>query len=241
MRKLSESNFQPDSDIGEDSTEFAIIGRYRTARMAHESGLSVLVAGHHYWVQPLDGSFVLIVPKGIADAMRREVEISEFYNRFWPPASLDLPLSVTSKIPTVLAIVILCIVFYEQQTNGFIVELGRNSSVGVLMDGEWWRLLTAVTLHADFVHLAGNILGISLFAYLCCRYMGNGLAWLTILLTAGLSNLSNDILHAGEAFHSLGHSIYSFICSIPGRFHLILKINTMENSIGCRVSRIQFP
>jgi len=210
MRKLSESNFEPGSDLGEDSSEFAIIGRYRTARMAHESGLSVLVAGHHYWIQPIDGSYVLIVPRGIADAMRREVEIGEFYNRFWPPASLDLPLKATSKTPTVVAILILLIVYWAQQTNGFMVELGHNSSVGVLMDGEWWRLLTAVTLHANVGHLAGNIFGISLFAYLSCRYMGNGLAWLIILLTAGLSNLTNDILHAGEAFRSLGASTAVF-------------------------------
>jgi len=178
--------------------------------MAHESGLPILAAGQHYWVQPIDESFVLIVPKEIADAMKREVELSEFYNRFWPPVSLDVPLAATSKIPTASAMFILVIVFYGQHINSSIIELGRNSSFGVLIDNEWWRLITAVTLHANVAHLAGNIFGVFLFAHLCCRYMGNGLAWLTILCTAGLSNLSNVMLHGENSYFSLGASTAVF-------------------------------
>lgn len=204
------SECQPSFDSEEDSPELAIIGRYRTARMAHESGLTVLAAGFHYWVHPVDGFYVLTVKREIAEAMRREVEIGELRNRFWPPPSLDLPSPTTSKLPTVAAIGILMIVFYGQNTIGFMEALGVNSSEGVLVDGEWWRLVTAITLHADIGHLAGNILGISIFSYLCCRYMGNGLAWLAILVAAGLSNLTNDMLHAGEAYRSLGASTAVF-------------------------------
>ena len=101
-------------------------------------------------------------------------------------------------------------VFYGQKTMGLVEELGLNSSEAVLEDGQWWRLVTAITLHADVGHLAGNILGILIFAYLCCRYMGNGLAWGLILVAAALSNLSNDVHHAGQTYRSLGASTAVF-------------------------------
>lgn len=201
---------QADFDSGEDSAELVVIGRYRTARLAHESGLTVLAAGFHYWVYPVDEVYVLVVPREIGETMRREVEIGELRNRFWPPPSLDLPSPTTSKGPTIAFIVVLAFLFYGQNANALLEELGMNSSEGVLVDGEWWRLLTAITLHADIGHLAGNVLGISIFAYLCCRYMGSGLAWLAILLVAGLSNLTNVIIHAGEAYRSLGASTAVF-------------------------------
>lgn len=201
---------QSDFDGDEDSPELVVIGRYRTSRKAHESGLTVLAAGFHYWVYPVDGVCVLAVRSEIADTMKREVEIAELRNRFWPPPSLDLPSPTTSKGPTVAFIGILAFVFYGQNANPLIEELGTNSSSGVWLDGEWWRLFTAVTLHADTGHLAGNVLGISIFAYLCCRYMGSGLAWVAILLVAGFSNLTNVIGHAGEEFRSLGASTAVF-------------------------------
>ena len=208
--EMEEFGLEADFDSGEDSAELVVIGRYRTARLAHESGLTVLAAGFHYWVYPVDGVYVLVVPRGIADTMRREVEIGELRNRFWPPPSLDLPSPTTSKGPTIAFIVVLAFVFYGQNANVLLEELGMNSSAGVFMDGDWWRLFTAITLHADIGHLAGNILGISIFAYLCCRYMGSGLAWLAILLVAGLPNLTNVIIHAGDAYRSLGASTAVF-------------------------------
>ncbi len=210
MGMMSEFDSQSHSDPEEEFAGLAIIGSYDTARLAHEAGLAVLASGHHYWVHSVEGRFVLAVPREYATLLKREVEIAELRNRFWPPASLDLPARSTSKIPTVMAIGILMLVFYAQNAFEFMKDLGVNSSEGVLVRGEWGRLLTAVTLHADISHISGNILGISIFAYLCCRYMGNGLAWLLILLTAGLSNLTNDLLHAGEVYFSLGASTAVF-------------------------------
>lgn len=103
----------------------------------------------------------------------------------------------------------LIVVFWFQNRNPEIVELGVNSSRGI-ENGEWWRIVTAVTMHADIGHLAGNLLGLSIFAYLACRYMGNGLAWLLIILAASLANLSNAWLRSGEGFSSLGASTAVF-------------------------------
>ena len=55
---MLESELQPDSDPEEDLPALAIVGSYRTSRMAHESGLAVLAAGYHYWVYPENGRYI---------------------------------------------------------------------------------------------------------------------------------------------------------------------------------------
>ncbi|HAT60579.1 MAG TPA: hypothetical protein DCS60_07390 [Opitutae bacterium] len=89
-------------------------------------------------------------------------------------------------------------------------DIGMNSSEGVFQNGEWWRIFTAIALHADLTHLSGNPLGIVLFTYLRCRYMGNGFAWFLIVLVASFSKLTNAYSRLGEPFFSLGASTAVF-------------------------------
>ncbi|MDQ8182163.1 rhomboid family intramembrane serine protease [Pelagicoccus sp. SDUM812005] len=187
----------------------AVIGSYGTARQAHDAGLAVLACGHPYWVRFVEGRFLLVVMGADARKLKGEVDLTASRNRFWPPRSLDLSAPSTSKLPTAAAIGLLIAVFACQNEFPKIVPLAVNSSAG-LLQGEWWRTVTAVTMHADLGHLAGNMLGLSIFAYLACRYMGGGLAWTLVLLSASLANLSNAWLRAGDAFSSLGASTAVF-------------------------------
>src|SRR5271170_4932132 len=53
---------------------------------------------------------------------------------------------------------------------------------------EWWRALTALTLHLDQEHLLGNLL-FGVFAGMAAgRLLGPGVAWATILGAAALAN-----------------------------------------------------
>jgi membrane associated rhomboid family serine protease len=54
--------------------------------------------------------------------------------------------------------------------------------------GEWWRALTALTLHVDIAHLVGNIGFGAVFGWLASQLLGPGLAWGTVLLAAALAN-----------------------------------------------------
>lgn len=60
-----------------------------------------------------------------------------------------------------------------------------------ILSGEFFRTLTAMTLHADFLHLAGNLVGIALFGTAVCHLTGAGLGWLMILASGMLGNLAN--------------------------------------------------
>lgn len=60
--------------------------------------------------------------------------------------------------------------------------------------GEWWRAVTALTLHSGLQHLVGN-LGFGLFFGLFAgRLLGSGVAWLAIVTAATTGNLLNTLL-----------------------------------------------
>lgn len=73
---------------------------------------------------------------------------------------------------------------------------GRAFAVGeadarAILDGEWWRAVTALTLHADGPHLLGNAVFASLFVGALGGAVGSGMAvWLTLVAGAA-GNLLN--------------------------------------------------
>jgi len=68
----------------------------------------------------------------------------------------------------------------------------------MLASGEWWRAFTALTLHWDLEHLLGNLGAGVLFGYFAARQLGNGRAWLLVLLAAGSANLVEVMLVSPE-------------------------------------------
>jgi membrane associated rhomboid family serine protease len=80
---------------------------------------------------------------------------------------------------------------------------------GATLAGEYWRALTALTLHADLAHIASNSAFGALFGTLLARQLGSGIAWLAILLAGTGGNLMNAALRASE-FQSIGASTAVF-------------------------------
>lgn len=75
--------------------------------------------------------------------------------------------------------------------------------------GEWWRALTALTLHLDAAHLLTNLGAGVWFGYLCGRLLGVGHAWALILVGAGAANLFEALLAPAD-YHSVGASTAVF-------------------------------
>jgi membrane associated rhomboid family serine protease len=59
---------------------------------------------------------------------------------------------------------------------------------GLVQEGQWWRVWTALTLHLDGPHLAANTLAGVWFGYLASRLLGTGNAWFLVVMGAGLAN-----------------------------------------------------
>lgn len=60
-----------------------------------------------------------------------------------------------------------------------------------ILAGETYRCATALVLHADATHIAGNMAGIALFGSAVCAVTGAGVGWLMILACGILGNLIN--------------------------------------------------
>lgn len=74
---------------------------------------------------------------------------------------------------------------------------------------EWWRAVTALTLHLDQEHLLGNLL-FGVFAGIAAgRLLGPGIAWATILGAGSLGNYA-EILIAPAAHRAVGASTAVF-------------------------------
>jgi len=59
---------------------------------------------------------------------------------------------------------------------------------GTSVRWQWWRAVTALTLHGGPEHLIGNLLFGVAAGGLCSWLWGPGIAWLSILLAGGLAN-----------------------------------------------------
>ena len=74
-----------------------------------------------------------------------------------------------------------------------------------ILAGEWWRAITALTLHVDLPHLLGNAASLAIFATAVCRSLGPGLGSALILVAGMLGNVLSASIH-GPGHLSVGAS-----------------------------------
>ena len=71
---------------------------------------------------------------------------------------------------------------------------------GAIRGGEWWRVVTALCLHVNVAHLAGNMALGGLLVFLLAQRLGLGLASLGVLLSGAFGNAINALVQ--PATHS---------------------------------------
>ncbi|MDZ7762642.1 MAG: rhomboid family intramembrane serine protease [Desulfovermiculus sp.] len=89
------------------------------------------------------------------------------------------------------------------------VEMGRVDGRAMLTHGQWWRALTALTLHSGPEHLLSNLVFGGVFMHLVCREIGGGVGWMLTVVAAGLANALN-VLIQGPTHLAIGASTAVF-------------------------------
>jgi membrane associated rhomboid family serine protease len=149
-------------------------------------------------IEASDRGWQLLVPADRLAEAYNELCLFEEENRLWPPLPPQERPLVENTLATVSVLILLASFHNLTQIKaplfGHVVpdwlDLGRAQAAQIL-DGQWWRLITALTLHSDWVHLLSNLAIGGVFVVLLCRELGSGLAW-TLLLAAGMfGNLLN--------------------------------------------------
>ena len=64
----------------------------------------------------------------------------------------------------------------------------------LIRSGEWWRTITALTLHSGARHLVGNLVFGIFFGIFAGRLLGSGVAWLAIVVAGAMGNAANTLL-----------------------------------------------
>jgi membrane associated rhomboid family serine protease len=162
-----------------------------------------------------DNRQLLVRPHDFQSALT-ELRSFEEENRNWPPLPPPSRPLVENTLAALSVLLLLAIFHNLTQLDISLAEhpvvnwkdLG-NADAARILAGEWWRTVTALTLHADWLHLFSNLTIGGFFIVLLCGELGSGLSW-TVLLGAGaLGNLVNAWCQPLN-HHSVGASTMVF-------------------------------
>ena len=194
----------------DDLVAGACVRRARTRASISEGALVLSAIGIEHAIEHDDAEYRLMVPARVAARASAELE------GFSAEAPLKTPWvevvprdSGTAAVLGYLAVIWLLPML---QSHGALDlqwdELGAVDAERVRA-GEWWRAVTALTLHADLGHIVGNSVFGAIFGLLAGRYLGSGLAWLVIVVCAGAANMIDAFLQSDD-FRAIGASTAVF-------------------------------
>ena len=175
------------------------------------------------------GNIQLLVPITYFNKACEELRIFEEQNRNWPPAPPAEHPQQENSATTIWVLIVLGLfhLLTQKQLTPFSnvtidwYALG-NADAGKILAGEWWRLVTSLTLHSGGIHLAGNIIIGGIVINRLCRDLGSGRGWSLVLASGILGNLANALVQSPN-HHSIGASTAVF-----GAVGLLAAINMLR-------------
>jgi len=194
---------------GRNGRTLAVVGSYATRTDAYERSLVVSAMEVAHWILPGEEGFALCVEPG------RAAEVAEELGRFEAERTegARAPEFKEAEYSTVSLYVcgwILCGLYMAQRVEPESWEESGTASSKAIMAGEWWRTVTALTLHADLGHLGANLAAGLVYAAFLLPILGSGWTWLFIVLAGGVGNWLNAWGHRDIEHLSIGASTSVF-------------------------------
>lgn len=197
------------SDLFERPVE---VLRTESKKLARENVLVLQSLGiPHRLVQAGGGYSIVVLAASAAEAREQLARYAE-ENAGWTPRRFTAP-PIRSR--GWRAAIVYGVVIAATYPIGQYGLLGWNfwehgvMSASKVREGEWWRTVTALTLHADWSHLFGNLVFGALFGVLTAHLLGSGLTWFCIVLAGALGNLANAYVQ-DPSHRAIGASTAAF-------------------------------
>lgn len=177
--------------------DWAVVFESSNVRACSDRALVLHSRSIPYEIIRDDNRSAVVVPPEYAERAKFEIWQYDQENRQPRPAPRATVYEYRNGVPGALVyVIVVCLVAWLAGENAFNQDwlaAGRVDGEGIRA-GEWWRTLTALTLHSGVGHLLGNIGFGALFGVLAARLTGNGVAWLGIVLASGAANALNTLL-----------------------------------------------
>jgi membrane associated rhomboid family serine protease len=149
-------------------------------------------------VEPTDQGWCLLVPGSRFHQALHELRQYLRENRNWPPPLPAVRATAHNTLATLSVLLLLATfhnltlldISFNGQTTVDWLRIGA-AKVDLIRQGEWWRTITALTLHANLPHLFSNLTIGGFIVLWLCRDLGSGLAWSLLLGSGILGNLLN--------------------------------------------------
>jgi len=180
-------------------------------KLADEWALVLLAQGLSPRVRRRPDGIVLSVPQDQVERARAVLSVYESENPKKPSQRVEATHTVASLVgSSIVAILILLFFIITDISSSTIPWFERGSAdAQKILQGEFWRTVTALTLHADVVHALSNAIAVALFLGVVSSILGIGLGAALMLMAGAGGNLANAFLH-GSAHVSVGASTSIF-------------------------------
>lgn len=154
-------------------------------------------AGIEAGIRSRRGEWLLLVDARVRDRALEELEAYLRENVTRPHAEPQTVPVLTGAGPGLFAYVAVLAAFAVlSQGSLYGVDwlwAGRMHG-NVFAEGEWWRVLTSLTLHLDTAHLLANLLFGAVFGSFTAQALGVGVGWLGIVVGGALGNAINALV-----------------------------------------------
>ena len=161
-------------------------------RKAQEYGLVLASRGVPYHLENTEEGTDLFISPSFFHTAISEIHLYKEENRpsLWPQRNQPLISHFHRTYSGCFVAGIMFAIHAKLPSGSFrqtIIE-HYGSSASHVLDGEIYRLITALFLHGDDAHLAGNMGGILIFGTAVAGLTGSGLGWFLILMSGIIGN-----------------------------------------------------
>ena len=181
-------------------TDLVEVGRSKTLADARQQVLVLAAVGIECHLMRVDRDVRLYVASTDVEQAMQELACYERENL--PSGQRPLPARPARRaVDAALAYCAVLLFFFgAERRHALSVDWAAigAAQAGLIRDGAWWRTFTALSLHADPLHLMSNLASGVIFGIFVAQILGSGLAWLTILLAGALGNALNALVQSPE-------------------------------------------
>jgi len=198
--------YEPASEAGSRK----VLARSPRKSEIMEYSLMLASQGIRHWIEFDGDEYSVSLEEKDAAVAADLIELYRSENRGFQdqdpvPVDLDLNLSPLAflAVPTVCYF----LVGFDPAANW--MHSRGNADAGLILSGEWWRCLTAATLHADDLHFMSNLVSGYFILNLLTHRLGMGTIMILATLGAGFTNYLVALASGGNHL-SIGFSTVVF-------------------------------